>query len=396
MPAVAGENDVLLKVARAGVCGSDIHYFQTGRIGTRAVQFPFVLGHECAGTVVEIGRGVKRVQPGEEVAVDPAMSCGHCDQCRRGRRNTCRRLRFLGCPGEAGGCLSEFIVMPQDCLYPTKGRLSLERAVLCEPLSIGVYAVQQAQLAPRADIAILGCGPIGLCVLLAARHAGAATAFVTDRLDYRLALAATLGAGWRGNPDKAPVVKEILGQQPAGLDVVFECAGQQETLDQAVQLLKPGGRLMLIGIPTTERVSFHIDALRRKELTFINVRRQNDCVEAAIELIASRTANADCLLTHRFAPQDAQRAFDLVAAYGDGVVKALIEFPPPSLGNARRVREKTASFAAPVPNLACQGALSGRPGCLVESKQPGQGSPSNNCLSLGKLEPGTSSTSPSQ
>jgi len=329
MPAVAGEDGVLLKVEKVGVCGSDIHYYQTGRIGARVVEFPFVLGHECAGTVVEIGRGVKRVQPGDEVAVDPAISCGHCDQCRQGRRHTCRRLRFLGCPGEARGCLSEFIVMPEDCLYPTNGRLSLEQAVLCEPLSIGVYAVKQARLAPRADIAILGCGPIGLCVLLAARHASTATVFATDRLDYRLAFAATLGAGWQGNPDKAPVVKEILGLQPAGLDVVFECAGQQETLDQAVQLLKPGGRLMLIGIPATERVSFHIDALRRKELTLINVRRQNDCVEAAIELIASRTVNADCLLTHRFAPQDAQRAFDLVAAYGDGVVKALIDFSAP-------------------------------------------------------------------
>jgi L-iditol 2-dehydrogenase len=325
-PAVGGESDVLLKVAKVGVCGSDLHYYQTGRIGTRVVQFPFVLGHECAGTVVEIGRGVKRVRPGEEVAVDPAMSCGQCDQCRRGRPHTCRRLKFLGGPDEVPGCLSEFIVMPQDCLYPTNGRISLEQAALCEPLSIGVYAVKQAQLAPRADVAILGCGPIGLCVLLAARHAGAAAAFATDRLDHRLSVAAKLGAGWTGNPDKATVVNEILARQPAGMDVVFECAGQQETLDQAVQLLKPGGRLMVIGIPTTERVSFRIDALRRKEITLLNVRRQNHCVETAIELVASRSVNVDCLVTHRFAPEDAQRAFDLVAAYGDGVVKALIEF----------------------------------------------------------------------
>jgi len=216
--------------------------------------------------------------------------------------------------------------VPEECLCPTKGRLSLEQAVLCEPLSIGAYAVKQAQLPPQADIAILGCGPIGLCVLLAARHASATAPFATDRLDHRLAAAASLGAGWTGNPDNVAVVNEVLGRQPAGMDVAFECAGQQETLDQAVQLLKPGGRLMLVGIPTTERVSFGIDALRRKELTLINVRRQNHCVETAIELVASRTVNVDGLVTHRFAPEDAQRAFDLVAAYGDGVIKALIEF----------------------------------------------------------------------
>jgi len=150
---------------------------------------------------------------------------------------------------------------------------------------------------------------------------------MTDRLDDRVAFARSLGADWSANPDRADVVGEILRRCPGGLDAVFECAGQQETLDQAVSLLKPGGWLMIIGIPREERVSYDIDLLRRKEITIVNVRRQNDCVAAAIDLAAASPQQVDRLVTHRFGPDQAQKAFELVNAYRDGVIKAVIEFP---------------------------------------------------------------------
>jgi L-iditol 2-dehydrogenase len=324
-PQIRVDTDVLLKVERVGVCGSDMHYFETGRIASRAAQFPFVLGHECAGTVVEIGAGVARIKPGDQVAVDPAMSCFTCDQCRADRPHTCRKLRFLGCPGEAEGCLSEFIVMPEASLYPVTGRLTLEQAALCEPLSIGLYAVRLSELKPGMDIGILGSGPIGLCVFLAARQAGANAVFMTDRIDDRVRFAARAGVAWTGNPDHEPMVKNILGRQPAGLDMVFECAGQQETLDQALELLKPGGKIVIVGIPREDRVSFHIDSLRRKEITVVNVRRQNHCVQLAVDLIAAGQIKADFLVTHRFDLAQAQEAFELVGAYREGVIKAMIQ-----------------------------------------------------------------------
>lgn len=325
-PALRLETDVLLQVEQVGICGSDLHYFVEGGIGSQVVQYPFVIGHECSGTVSTTGPSVTRVRPGDLVAVDPAMSCHQCDQCRSGREHTCRRLRFLGCPGESPGCLSEFIVMPEASLYPVTGRLTAIQAALCEPLSIGIYAVRLAQLPPQSAVAILGAGPIGLCVLLAARDAGAGSISMTDRIPERVHSAVRMGADWAGNPDLEDVVAAMLEHHPQGFDVVFECAGQPETLDQALALLRPGGRLVVVGIPRTPRVSFSIDLLRRKEITITNVRRQNRCVAPAIESVASGRANVESLVTHRFPPEQAQAAFEMVEAYRDGVLKATIGF----------------------------------------------------------------------
>ena len=148
---------------------------------------------------------------------------------------------------------------------------------------------------------------------------------MTDRIDQRLAVATAAGATWTGNPDRENIVEAIDSSEPTGIDVVYECAGQQETLNQAVELLRPGGTLMIIGIPRTEQVSFSIDRLRRKEITVINVRRQNRCTQEAIDLIASGKASVDFMITHRFPFDRSAEAFELVAGYRDGVVKALIE-----------------------------------------------------------------------
>jgi len=160
--------------------------------------------------------------------------------------------------------------------------------------------------------------------MVAAQSEGAGDIFVTDKIDARVGLAQQGGAAWAGNPDHEDVVQAILDRQPAGLDVVFECAGQQETIDQAVKLLKPGGKLMLIGIPREKRISVMIDQCRRKELTLVNVRRQNGCVQAAIDLIAAGHVEVNFMLTHHFAFDQTAEAFDLVANYRDGVIKALI------------------------------------------------------------------------
>ena len=323
-PAVKKDTDVLLKIDKVGVCGSDVHYHETGRIGSQVVEYPFIVGHECSATVKTVGSAVTRVKVGDEIVVDPAASCHHCDQCRQGRENTCENLRFLGAPGQGSGCLCEYIVMPQDSCYPTHRKITLEQAALCEPLTIGIYSVRQSKIPPNAKVAVLGSGPIGLSCMAAAQAQNVEKIYMTDKLDYRVRTAKNAGAIWTGNPDKENVVEAILGQEPAGVDVVYECAGQQETLDEAVELLKPGGKLMLVGIPRLERVSFFIDKLRRKELTLINVRRQNGCVQTAIDLIASGKINVDFMITHRFKFEDTPAAFEMVSSYSDGVVKAMI------------------------------------------------------------------------
>ncbi len=324
-PSIENEKDVLLRVKLVGVCGSDVHYYETGRIGSQVVKYPYLVGHECSAIVEDVGTGVRRVKKGDEVVVEPAISCHECDQCKLGRENTCRNLRFLGTPGQGDGCLCEYLVMPEECCFPTHGQITLEQGTLCEPFTIGVYSVQQSHLSEGNKIAILGCGPIGLSCMAAAKAQNPQSIYMTDIIDCRVEMAGVAGATWTGNPENEDVVKAVRAEEPFGLDVVYECAGQQEALDEAVEMLRPGGTLMIIGIPRFERVSFVIDKIRRKEITLINVRRQNGCTQKAIDLIASGKSQVDFMITHRFKFADAKEAFDMVAEYSDGVVKALIE-----------------------------------------------------------------------
>jgi L-iditol 2-dehydrogenase len=323
-PSIKNDNDVLLKVAVVGVCGSDVHYYLSGRIGSKIVQYPYVVGHECSAIVEAVGKKVQHIKPGDAVAVEPAVSCHKCPQCKMGRENTCSNLKFIGVPGELSGCLCEYIVMPEDCCLPTNGRLTHEQAALCEPLAIGVYTIQQSRLAKGGKIAIFGSGPIGLSCLVAAKIQGAGSVFMTDKVDYRVEFARKTGAIWVGNPEKTDVVKDILNREPLGVDIACECAGKQETIDQAIEVLRPGGILMLVGIPESSRVSFGIDHIRRKEITIINVRRQNRCASRAIEFVASGWAVIDSFVTHHFKLEQANEAFDIVSDYRDGVVKAMI------------------------------------------------------------------------
>jgi L-iditol 2-dehydrogenase len=323
--AIKSDTDVLIKMKAVGVCGSDVHYYNTGRIGSQVVEFPYAVGHECAGVVEAAGKDVTDLKPGDRIAIDPAISCHKCDQCLSGRHHTCRELLFLGCPGQLPGCLSEYIVMPRECCYKISDSMSFEQAAISEPLAIGVYAVKKSIPMKGADIGILGSGPIGLSVLLPAKMQGAAKVYVTDKIDSRLDVAKKCGADWCGNPDKQDVVADITAKEPLLLDVVFECCGQQEAIDQAIELLKPGGKLVMIGIPEVDRISFSIDQIRRKEICIQNIRRQIGCVQDALDMI-DNGLNVDIMATHKFKFDQTKQAFYLVAAYKDGVVKAMIEF----------------------------------------------------------------------
>lgn len=324
-PKIVWDTDVLLKIEEVGVCGSDMHYYETGRIGSQVVQYPFIVGHECAGRVVEVGSAVKTLRIGQLVAVEPAVSCHTCDQCLAGRPHTCRKLVFLGCPGQIPGCLSEYLVMPHECCVSIEGKLTATQGVLCEPFAIGLYAVKQSQIQKGAKVVILGAGPIGLSVMAAAKALGAAKVYMTEIIEERIQLARNNGADWVGNPHQENIVTAIGKAEPGGIDIVYECAGKPETLDQGVDLLKPGGKLMMVGIPREDRVSFSPDLMRRKELTLINVRRQNHCTRQAIDLLAAGKVNLDFMVTHRFDFTQTQDAFDLVAAYKDGSVKVIIQ-----------------------------------------------------------------------
>jgi L-iditol 2-dehydrogenase len=325
-PGLPAGGDVLLRMQRVGICGSDVHYYSDGRIGSQIVAYPWTVGHEGAAIVEAVGPDVTRVRAGDRVAIDPAMPCFACDQCLAGRPHTCRKLLFLGCPGQVEGCLSERFVLPETSCLPIPDEMPFEQAALVEPLSIALHGVALAPKLTGATVGVLGAGPIGLCTLMAAKEAGAAEVAVADKIEARVRIARECGASWAGVVTDAAALADLADRHDGNIDVVFECCGRQEAMDQALELLKPGGTLVLIGIPEPNRVSFDINLLRRKELAIVNVRRQNGCMERALRMIATGAIDAPRLITHRFSFADTPRAFDMVADYRDGVVKAMIQF----------------------------------------------------------------------
>jgi len=322
-PEISSDTDVLLKIIAVGICGSDLHYFLNGRIGDQIIDYPFTPGHECAAVVEKTGPKVTRLKPGDRVTVDPAVSCGRCDQCLRGRPHTCRKLRFLGCPSQLKGCLSEYIVIPEQNCYPFDKSMTFTQGVLVEPLSIAVYAITYLKNIKADTIGILGSGPIGLSVLLAAEKTEIPTIYITDKIQSRIEAALNAGARWGCNPDESDIVGAIHNQT-SGLDVVFECCGDQAALDQAVELLNPGGKLLILGIPGIDRISFNISRLRRKEISIQNIRRQNQCFQTAVDMIKNGSVKVDFMATHTFPLIEAQNAFELASSYEDGVIKAII------------------------------------------------------------------------
>jgi L-iditol 2-dehydrogenase len=325
-PEIINPRDVKIRMLVVGVCGSDIHYYTHGRIGSQVVKYPFPVGHEGAGVVVGTGKSVRRVKPGDVIAIDPAMPCGGCDQCLSGRPNTCRKLLFLGCPDQAEGCLKEYIVMPEGSCFPLTGTLTADHGVISEPLAIGVYSVERSVNLNGKRIGILGFGPVGMSVMLAARAQGAERIYITDKIDERLTIARKEGAFSVYNPLKEDIVSNILEAEQFGLDVVFECCGQQETFDQGIDILKPGSTMMVVGIPEFDRWMMSVDKTRRREITVRFVRRQAECTAKALAMMGSGQIDVSNMITHRFPFSKTKKAFDLVAAYGDGVMKAVIDF----------------------------------------------------------------------
>lgn len=325
VPAINGADDVRIKLLSIGVCGSDIHYYSDGKIGSQVVEYPFPVGHECSGIIEAVGEDVSHVKIGDLVVVDPAVHCGNCDQCLSGRPHTCRNNKFLGCPGQLDGCLGEYIVLPSFTCFAVTGKLNPAQAALIEPLSIGVYSVKLSENKNKdAAVGIFGAGPIGLSILMKLLADECLNVGVIDPLEYRLEKAEEIGARFVINPDEEEVEQTISDLEKGLLDVVYEASGEQEAVTNAIKILKPGGKLVLVGIPPEAEYTFDMDLMRRKELSVINVRRQNHCVEESIDLVVSGRIDVEQMVTHEFNLEETPVAFDLVEGYKHGVIKAMI------------------------------------------------------------------------
>ena len=319
-----GPGEVRLKVAAVGVCGSDMHYFAEGRIGTQVVEYPILLGHEPSGIVDAVGEGVS-LAPGTRVAIEPAMPCLHCEYCQMGRQNLCPNVRFLGTP-PIDGIYAEYYVMPAHCCIPVPDHVSLAEAALLEPLGVALHAVKMARLEPGEDVAIFGSGSIGLVTLLAARLAGAGRVFMTDLVPERLDFAREMGATDGMNPRDGDVLEWIADHTGGrGVDATFEAAGVQEAMTHAFLTPRRGGRALLIGIPSVDEITMPIHLVRNKELTIQHVRRSNREADRVVGLLGEGRLDLKPLATHFFPLDQVNEAIELAEAHRDGVIKAIIQ-----------------------------------------------------------------------
>jgi len=319
-----GPNEVLLRIRAVGICGSDVHFYRTGRCGSFVVKEPLVLGHEASGEVVEVGENVTNVKKGDRVAIEPGFPCGFCFYCKSGKYNLCPNVKFYGAP-PIHGAFREYAPAHAAFVYKLPENLSFEEGALIEPLAVGMQGVRRCQLEDGSIVAILGCGPVGLLTLQAAKASGAGYAIATDLLDYRLELAEKLGADVTINAGKEDVVKKVMEVTDGrGVDVVFEVSGSEKAFRDALRIVRPGGSIVQIGIFEKEEISFDPALIVDKELTIYGVFRYANAYEPAIRLVSSGKIKLRPLITHTFPLDEIVRAFEVVIKKEGNPIKVIV------------------------------------------------------------------------
>jgi len=313
------EGEVLIKMAAVSICGSDIHWFADGGIGTARLNSPIVLGHELSGTIASGDR------QGERVAIDPAIPCGCCEFCREGNPNFCTSLRFAGDGMTIGGGMQEYLNWPTKSLFALPDNIPFAEAAALEALGVGIHAIDLGHLNLGMSVGIYGCGPIGLLMIQLARLSGASFIVATDRLHQRVEAARRFGADLALQADSGREAIEILAAtKNRGLDVTFEVAGDSAAVDTAVTTAMPGAKVILVGIPADDQTCFKASSLRRKGLTVKWVRRMKHVYPRAINLVQEGMVDISSVITHHFPFAETQAAF-LEAEKRSGL-KVIIEF----------------------------------------------------------------------
>lgn len=326
IPAI-GTEDVLVKMEYCGVCGSDVEFFAHGCIGTNKVTYPFVLGHEVAGVVVEVGENVKNVKVGQNVVVEPGVPCGHCEHCRQGRYNICANMRFMSAPPN-NGLLSQYVAVPASAVYPVPAGVSTKTAALVEPLAVGMHAVKLGNVCAPKTVVILGGGCIGLCTLLSAKYLGASRIIVSDLFQNRLDVAKELGADEIVNASECNSVEKILeltnGQ---GADAVLETAGSKITASQTTKILRRGGTIVIVGNVLGD-VPFNFRDISRIEGTVKVARRYCNDFQTCLSAIQNGgipAAKLERIVDAVYPFEETQKAFETSITNKQNITKVVIK-----------------------------------------------------------------------
>src|SRR6059058_1437605 len=315
------EGEVLVRILSVGVCGSDVHYYEHGRIADFVVRSPLVLGHESSGQIVEVGKGVSRARVGERVAIEPGVPCGHCGQCRAGRYNLCPNIRFHGTP-PVDGTLSEFVAVRSELAYSVPDEISDNAAALLEPLSVGIWANHKAGTQAGSSVLIAGAGPIGLVTTMVARAVGATRIAVSDVNRNRLSAALARGS----TEIVVPGSDDVSGE----FDAFIDCSGSSAAIDAGVRLVRPAGSVVLVGMGADE-LRLPLGVIQQRELVITGTFRYANTWPTAIALAASGRVNLDDLVTGEYGLADTEQA--LTAGRDPHSVKAVVRPAPSDTGS---------------------------------------------------------------
>ncbi len=315
-----GDSDVLIKVRAVALCGSDVHIFKGKH---PAVTLPVPVGHEIAGEVAEVGTGVTKVKPGDRVTVEPVIVCGECHYCQRGDYHLCANISFQYRQGQ-GGLTTDFVA-PERWVHLLPGDLSYSAGALIEPLAVAVHAVRLAKLQATNSVAIFGAGAIGLLILQVARAMETGKVFITDIRDARLNAALGFGASGAFNSSKWDVVEKII-ESTGGLGVqhAFEAVGLEITLKQALQSLKKGGRVILVGLFEDEQIGVPANLFVQKEISLTGSQGYHWDFQRAIELVQHGMIDLEKMITHQFQLEQTQIAFETLIDQNQNAIKVTI------------------------------------------------------------------------
>jgi L-gulonate 5-dehydrogenase len=319
-PVINDANEVLVKVKRVGICGSDLHiYHGTNPLAT----YPRVVGHEVAGEVVAVGKGVSNLKPGDHVVVEPIRYCGECYACRKGRSNVCESLSVFGVHEDGG--IREFIVLPEKQLHAVDSSLDWDEIVLAEPYTIGAQAVWRGNVAEGDTVFIQGCGPIGICILKIAKLAGA-TVMMSDLKEERLAFAKDNGADLVIHAVNEAIEEKIMEfTKGEGANVVIDAVCLPSTFELGTKVASIAGTVVVLGFDEIPAAISQLP-ITKKELTIVGSRLQTDQFKVIVTLLNENKLQSNGLITHKFALKDVQEAFSFIEENPDIVRKALIVF----------------------------------------------------------------------
>lgn len=321
---VPKDDEVLVKLEYVGICGSDLHYYESGAIGDYVVEPPFVLGHEPGGTVVEVGANVKHLKVGDRVALEPGKTCGHCEFCRTGRYNLCPDVVFFATP-PVDGVFQEYVAHEAALCFKLPENVSTLEGALIEPLAVGFHAARQGGAQAGQTAVVTGSGCIGLVSMMALKAMGVSKVYVVDVMEKRLEKAIELGADGVINASKDDVVSKVMElTEGKGSDLVIETAGTQITTIQAIRMAKKGSTIVLVGYSRTGELTLPVSLALDKELTFKTVFRYRHIYPMAIEAVAAGKVNLKGIVTNYYDLDDVQQAMDDSVRNKADIVKAVV------------------------------------------------------------------------